>query len=251
VSPTPSLPGDPRISGDPRFPGFPPELPPEVPPPRRPDVPSPPERPGHPHPGYPPIPTVPMPPPRPPAPEPLDDLRSRVYDQLLARRTVVLDRALDGETAMFVAAQLMTLDAEGTERITLIVNSPGGPLDAAATVLDTIDLVRGPVDTTCLGQAGGTAAVVVAAGTGRRRVGASAQLQLRLPEVELAGTATRVGDEAAHLRRLHDAIVDRLAAATGQDRCLLARDVDRGRVLPAPDAVAYGLVDEVIDRSTP
>jgi ATP-dependent protease ClpP protease subunit len=167
VSPSASIPGDPRF----------------------PDVPFPP-RPGRPHPDHP---TVPLPStPQPSAPEPLDDLRSRVYDQLLARRTVLLDRALDGETAMFVAAQLMTLDAEGTEHITLIVNSPGGPLDAAATVLDTIDLVRGPVDTTCLGQASGTAAVVVAAGTGRRRVGASAQLQLRLPEVELAGTATRL-----------------------------------------------------------
>src|SRR4029450_5498622 len=162
--------------------------------PRPPAAPSPP-RPGRPHPDHP---TVPMPStPQPSAPEPLDDLRSRVYDQLLARRTVLLDRALDGETAMFVAAQLMTLDAEGTEHITLIVNSPGGPLDAAATVLDTIALVRGPVDTTWLGQARGTGAVVVAAGTGRRRVGASAQLQLRLPEVELAGTATRLGDGAA------------------------------------------------------
>jgi ATP-dependent Clp endopeptidase proteolytic subunit ClpP len=138
---------------------------------------------------------------------------------------------------------------ESTERITLIVNSSGGRLDAAATVLDTAELVRGPVDTTCLGQAGGTAAVVVAAGTGRRRAGASAQLQLRLPEVELVGTATRLGDEAVHHRRLHDAIVDRLAAATGQDRRLLDRDVDRGRRLPASDAVAYGLVDDVIDRS--
>jgi len=226
VSPSASIPGDPRF--------------PEVPFPPRPD---------RPHPDHP---TVPMPStPQPSAPEPLDDLRSRVYDQLLARRTVLLDRALDGETAMFVAAQLMTLDAEGTEHITLIVNSPGGPLDAAATVLDTIDLVRGPVDTTCLGQASGTAAVVVAAGTGRRRTGATAQLQLRLPEVELAGTATRLGDEAAHVRRLQDAIVDRLAAATGQDRRLLARDVDRGRVLTATDAVAYGLVDEVIDPSKP
>jgi len=146
MSPSASIPGDPRV------PGFPPGLPPEVPPPPRPDVPFPP-RPGRPRPDYPPVPTVPMPStPQPSAPEPLDDLRSRVYDQLLARRAVLLDRALDGETAMFVAAQLMTLDAAGTEHITLIVNSPGGPLDAAATVLDTIDLVRGPVDTTCLAR---------------------------------------------------------------------------------------------------
>jgi ATP-dependent Clp endopeptidase proteolytic subunit ClpP len=185
-----------------------------------------------------------------PTPEPLDELPSRIYDQLLARRTVLLDRALDGETAMFVAAQLMTLDAEGTDPITRIVNSPGGPLDAAGAVLDTIDLARGPIDTTCLGQAGGTAAVVVAAGTGRRRMGASAQLQLRLPEVELTGTASRLEDEVAHIGRLHEALVDRLTDATGQDRRLVARDLDRGRMLWARDAVTYGLVDEVIDRAT-
>jgi ATP-dependent Clp endopeptidase proteolytic subunit ClpP len=211
----------------------------------------PPSQPGRPHPGYPPVPTVPQPSaPERPTPEPLDELPSRIYDQLLARRTVLLDRALDGETAMFVAAQLMTLDAEGTDPITRIVNSPGGPLDAAGAVLDTIDLARGPIDTTCLGQAGGTAAVVVAAGTGRRRMGASAQLQLRLPEVELTGTASRLEDEVAHIGRLHEALVDRLTDATGQDRRLVARDLDRGRMLWARDAVTYGLVDEVIDRAT-
>jgi ATP-dependent Clp protease protease subunit len=219
-TPTPDEPG---------VPVFPPEVPP-------------PAWPGRQRPGAPPVPAAPL---------PTDELRSQVYGQLLGRRTVLLDRALDGETAMFVAAQLMTLDAQGTERVTLIVNSPGGPLEAAVAVLDTIDLTRGPVDTTCLGQAGGTAAVVVAAGTGRRLVGASARLHLRLPEVELVGTATQLGHEATHLRRLHAALVERLAAATGQDGRLVARDVERGRTLGAHEAVTYGLVDGVIDRLTP
>ena len=211
-----------------------------------PEVPYPPS-PDRPPPRYPPVPVVPMP----GGPEPLDDLRSRMYDHLLARRTVVVDRPLDAETATFVAAQLMTLDAEGTEPVTLLVNSPGGPLDAAAAVLDTIDVVRGPVDVTCLGRASGTAAVVVAAGTGRRRIGASGQVHLRLPEVELTGKATRLSDEAVWVRDLHDALVDRLATATGQDRRLVARDVDAGRTLTAEQAVTYGLVDEVTTRPGP
>ena len=111
---------------------------------------------------------------------PEDDLRRRVFDRLLARRTIMVDRPLTIETATMVAAQLMTLDADADEggdpgdrrdhggdhddAITLLVNSPGGPLDAVGAVLDTIDLVRMPVDTSCLGQAVGTAAVVVAAG---------------------------------------------------------------------------------------
>ncbi len=218
---------------DPRFPGFPPEVP----------FPPQPGPPGAPRPGYPPVPMVPVPSP----PHPTDELRSLVYEQLLGRRTVILDRTLDAETATLVAAQLMQLDADSSRPITLVVNSPGGPLDGAAAVLDTIDLVRGAVDTTCLGQAVGTAAVVVAAGTGRRRIGAGAQMRLRLAEVELAGSAGRLDDELAHLRELRRALIDRLASITGQDRRLVERDIDEGRALTAHDALAYGLVDEVIE----
>jgi len=178
-------------------------------------------------------------------------MRTHVYDHLLARRTIVVDRTLDGPNATYVAAQLMTLDADGDEPITLLVNCPGGPLDAAATVLDTMALVQGPVDTTCLGQATGTAAIIVAAGTGRRRAGAGARFSLRMPGVELRGPASRLGEEVAHLGRLHALVVDRLVTATGQERRLVARDVDRGRTLSAPEAVTYGLVDEIVTRSRP
>jgi ATP-dependent Clp protease protease subunit len=223
------------IAGDPRFPGFPPEVPfPPQPDPGRP--------------AYPPVPMVPMPSP-PQSPAPADDLRSRVYDDLLARRTVVLDRALDGETATLVAAQLMALDADGDQAMTLVVNSPGGPLEAAAAVLDTVDLVRGPLDTTCLGRADGTAAVVAASGTGRRRMGAGARVRLRLADLELSGSASRLDDDLARHRDLQRALVDRLVTITGQDRRLVERDVETGRTLTATDAVAYGLADEVIGTS--
>jgi ATP-dependent Clp protease protease subunit len=219
------------IGGDPRFPGFPPE----VPFPPQPD----PGRPGHP-----PVPMVPMP--SPPGWSPADDLRSRVYDDLLARRTVVLDRALDGETATLVAAQLMALDADGDRAVTLVVNSPGGPLDAAAAVLDTMDLVQAPIDTTCLGRADGTAAIVAASGTGRRRIGAGARVRLRLADLEITGPASRLEDDLARHRDLQQSLVDRLVAITGQDRRLVERDVESGRTLTADEAVAYGLADEVI-----
>jgi ATP-dependent Clp protease, protease subunit len=223
------------IAGDPRFPGFPPEVPfPPQPDPGRP--------------AYPPVPMVPMPS-SPQSPAPADDLRSRVYDDLLARRTVVLDRALDGETATLVAAQLMALDADGDQAMTLVVNSPGGPLEAAAAVLDTVDLVRGPLDTTCLGRADGTAAVVAASGTGRRRMGAGARVRLRLADLELSGSASRLDDDLARHRDLQRALIDRLVAITGQDRRLVERDVESGRTLTATEAVAYGLADEVIGTS--
>jgi ATP-dependent Clp protease protease subunit len=182
------------------------------------------------------------------APSPGDDLRAGMIERLLARRTVLVDRALDAQAATLIAAQLMSLDGEGDSPVTLLVNSPGGPLDAVATVLDTIGLVRPLVDTTCLGRADGTAAVLVASGTGRRRAGAGARFSLRLPEVEVSGPASQLDNQVAHLARLRDMVLDRLVEATGANRRMVARDVDRGRALTAPEAVTYGLVDEVLTK---
>ncbi len=210
-----------------------------------PEVPFPPQPPGPDRPGPAPVPPVPIVPG--PGGSPAgDELRSLVYERLLERRTVMLDRPLDAEAASLVAAQLVALDGEGDGPITLVVNSPGGPLDAVPAVLDALDLVRGPVDTTCLGQAAGTAAVVVAAGTGRRRIGPGAHVRLRLAEVELQGPADRLDAEVAHLAELRRVVIDRLARCTGQEPRLVERDVDAGRSLSAPEAVAYGLVDEVV-----
>ena len=69
-----------------------------------------------------------------------------------------------------------------------------------------------------------------------------------LPDVELAGTAQRLGDDAAAYRRLHDSVVDRLNETTGQERRLIGRDVEHGRALSADEAVGYGLVDEIIRK---
>jgi ATP-dependent Clp protease, protease subunit len=237
-----------HIAGDPRHPGFPPEVPPIVPP----EVP-PPGPPHRPPPGSPPVPMVPVPG---HDPSTTDDWRAGVYGDLLARRTIVLDGALDTERASLVAAQLLALDGEGdsgssddrTRAITLVINSTGGPLDASAAVLDTIELVASPVDTTCLGQATGTAAVVLATGTGRRRAGPSSLIRLRLPDISLDGRAGYLAEEAAHLGRLHDSLIDRLATATGQERRLVARDVEAGRGLTADEALRYGLVDEIAAR---
>jgi ATP-dependent Clp protease, protease subunit len=219
-----------------RPPWLPPEQPPEVPVP-----------PGFPHPGpgrrpvYPPVPQVPIPG-EPAAP---GGFESTIYTELLERRIVFVRDRLDHDTATLVTAQLMTLDAEDTSPVSLVVNSGGGPVDAVAGVLDTIDLLRCPVDTSCVGRAEGTAAMVVAAGTGRRRCGRGATFRLRLPDLEAAGPADRLRRDVETATRVQRELVDRLAAITGQSRALVARDVERGRLLTADEAVAYGLVDEV------
>jgi ATP-dependent Clp protease protease subunit len=170
---------------------------------------------------------------------------STIYTELLERRIVFVRDRLDHDTATLVTAQLMTLDADDTSPVMLVVNSGGGPVDAVAGLLDTIDLVRCPVDTSCVGRAEGTAAVVVAAGTGHRRCGRGATFRLRLPDLEAAGPADRLRRDVESATRVQRELIDRLAAITGQSRALAARDVERGRLLTADEAVTYGLVDEV------
>jgi ATP-dependent Clp protease protease subunit len=223
--------------------GTPPWLPPD-PPPEVPVPPGiPPRQPG-PRPVYPPVPQVPIPG-EPPAP---GDFGSAIYAELLERRIVFVRNRLDHDAATLVTAQLMTLDADDTTAVTLVVNSRGGPVDAVAGLLDTIGLLRCPVDTSCVGRAEGTAALVVAAGTGRRRCGSGATFRLRLPDLEAAGPADRLRRDVESAAQLQRGLVDRLAAITGQSRALVERDVERGRLLTADEAVSYGLVDEISGR---
>jgi len=174
---------------------------------------------------------------------------SGVYADLLERRIVFVRARLDHDAAMLVTAQLMALDADDSAPVTLVVNSGGGPADAAVGVLDTMDLLRCPVDTSCVGRAEGTAVVVVAAGSRHRGCGPGATFRLRFPDLEAGGPADRLQREVENAAQLQRTLVDRLVAITRQSRALVARDVERGRMLTAEEAVAYGLVDEVSTRT--
>jgi ATP-dependent Clp protease protease subunit len=174
-----------------------------------------------------------------------DETARRLFD----RRTVMLTGPLDGEASSLAAASLMALDAEGDEPVSLLVNSPGGPVEAGMAVVDVLDLLGVPVDVTVVGQAVGTAAVVVACGTpGRRRAAPNARLSLRLAAGAIEGPAGRIEREAADLLAARDRLVDRLVAATGRARAELAEATDRGPTLSADEACALGLVDEVAAR---
>ena len=177
------------------------------------------------------------------------DLADETARRLFKRRTVMLTGPLDGEAATVVGASLMALDAEGDDPVSLLVNSPGGPVEAGVAVVDVLDLLGVPVEATCIGQAVGTAAVVVACATpGRRRAAPNARLSLRLAEGTLEGPAGRLERAAADLLAVRDRLVDRLVAATGQPRDEVAEATDRGPLLSAEEAVAAGLVDEVAAR---
>jgi len=171
------------------------------------------------------------------------------FERLFEQRRVFLRGRLEGASATRLAAELMALDGESSRDVTLVITSPGGPVDDCWSVLDVLGVMRAPVHTTALGQASGTAAAVLACGTGRRRVAAHATVSLRLNEPdELRGTADEVRAAAEQLTARRTALAQRLADATGRPVADLAAALDHGPVLTAVDAVAAGLADEVLSK---
>lgn len=196
---------------------------------------------------YPFPPDRPIPPPGPAViPVVVDPGSSGPYERLLAQRRVIVRGRLDADAVTRVAAEVMALDAESSRDIELLVNSAGGPIADVLALLDVMSLVRGRVATLCFGQALGTAAAVVASGSGLRRATTNATMSLRCREEEAAaGTAAEVEAQAAQARQQRAQLAELLAAATHRAPAAIGAELDSGGVLDAASALAAGLVDEI------
>lgn len=172
------------------------------------------------------------------------------YAKLLENRIVFLGTAVDDVAASDVIAQLLHLDhADPGRDIALYLNSPGGSITAMTAIHDTMRGLASDVETTCLGQAGSTAAVLLAAGApGKRMMLPGARVTLRQPVLDepLAGQLSDLDLQARELLRLRDMMTELLSAYTGREADEVSADTERLTVLDAPAALAYGLVDSVV-----
>ncbi|MEV4940961.1 ATP-dependent Clp protease proteolytic subunit [Streptomyces zaomyceticus] len=172
------------------------------------------------------------------------------YSKLLESRIVFLGTPIDETSANDVVAQLLHLDhAAPDQDVSLYINSPGGSLTAMTAIYDTIRSLHCDVETTCLGQAASTAAVLLAAGTpGKRMALPGSRITLRQPSVDepTRGQLSDLDLQAREMIRLRALLAGMLTEATGQTPERVDADLDRLTVLDAPAAVAYGLVDHVI-----
>ena len=171
-----------------------------------------------------------------------------VFSRLLSERIVYLGTEIDDGVANVLVAQLLHLESEDPDApIDLYINSPGGSTSAALAVYDAMQYVRPPVATTCVGQAASPAALLLAGGApGRRAILAHARVVLHQPSAEGRGTLPDLivaADEIARVRRQLEEVLSR---HTGRDAATLRRDTDRDLVLPAEEAVAYGVADHVL-----
>ncbi|MFB7586214.1 ATP-dependent Clp protease proteolytic subunit [Streptomyces sp. NPDC056169] len=172
------------------------------------------------------------------------------YSKLLESRIVFLGTPVDETSANDAIAQFLYLDhAAPGQDISLYINSPGGSISAMTSIYDTMRTLSCDVETTCLGQAVSTAAVLLAAGTpGKRLILPGARVTLRQPTLDepLQGQLSDLDLQAAELLRLRELVAGMLVEHTGQDQERIDADIDRLTVLDAPAAVAYGLADHVV-----
>jgi ATP-dependent Clp protease protease subunit len=159
---------------------------------------------------------------------------------LFDRRVVMVSGPLDDHTVGRVAAELMMLDATGDDPVILLVDSPGGTLDAGFAVIDTVSALGVPVHATCVGRAEGVAVGVFAAAE-HRLAAPHSRFRISEPFSEVTGPASAISRFAAHQQRRQEKFAAVLAAATGQPAEHVEADLAAGRWLSAAEAVAYGL----------
>lgn len=173
-----------------------------------------------------------------------------IYSLLLRERIVFLGTPIDDQVANLIVAQLLYLDREDPEKdINIYVNSPGGVIYAGLAIYDTMQLIRPPISTICVGMAASFGTVLLAAGTkGKRYALPNATIHMHQPLAPqgMRGQASDMEIQAREILRLRAMLNEILADRTGQEMERIVHDTDRDFYLNAEQAKAYGLVDEVL-----
>jgi len=173
-----------------------------------------------------------------------------IYSRLLANRIVFLGTAIDDQVANLIVAQLLHLESEHADQdIALYINSPGGDMIGLFAILDTMRFINPDVVTICVGQAASAAAVLLAAGApGKRFALPNSRVLIHQPHGGAQGQSTDMELAVAEMVEMRRRMIDVLVDATGQPRERITADIDRDYIVRDDQAVAYGLVDEIISR---
>ncbi|MEK7189086.1 MAG: ATP-dependent Clp endopeptidase proteolytic subunit ClpP [Patescibacteria group bacterium] len=171
-----------------------------------------------------------------------------IYSRLLKERIIFLGSGIYDDVANTVIAQLLFLDSQGQEKdIKIYINSPGGSVTAGLAIYDTMQYVKSPVSTICVGIAASMAATLLAAGAKDKRFALpNAEVMLHQVMGGAEGQASDIKIRAEHILKLHARLNQILAKHTGQDIGKIEKDTDRDFFMNAEEAQAYGLIDKII-----
>ena len=170
-----------------------------------------------------------------------------IFSRLLKERIIFIGDAIEDTMANLLIAQLLFLESEDPERdIYLYINSPGGVVTAGLAIYDTMQYLKAPVSTICVGQAASMGAVLLAAGAkGKRYALPNSRIMIHQGSGGFRGNTPDVMIQVKELETLVDKLMKIIAKHTGQDAEKVKRDIDRDRFMSADEAKSYGLIDEI------
>ena len=173
-----------------------------------------------------------------------------IYSRLLRDRIVFIDGEINDTSANLVVAQILFLESENPEKdISIYINSPGGSVTAGLAIYDTMQYVKCPVQTICLGQAASMGAFLLAGGSkGKRYALPSSRVMIHQPWGGVEGQESDISIQAKEIGRLKELTVKHFSEHTEKNEDEVRKDMERDFFMTAQDAKAYGIIDSIMDR---
>ncbi|MEA3362146.1 MAG: ATP-dependent Clp endopeptidase proteolytic subunit ClpP [Thermodesulfobacteriota bacterium] len=175
-----------------------------------------------------------------------------IYSRLLKDRIIFLGGEIEDHMANLIIAQLLFLESEDPDRdIHLYINSPGGVVTAGMAIYDTMQYLKAPVSTICIGQAASMGAILLAAGaSGKRFALPHARVMIHQPLGGFQGQATDISIHAKEILRMRETLNGILAKHTGQDLAQITVDTERDFFMDSGAACNYGIIDSIVERKS-
>jgi ATP-dependent Clp protease, protease subunit len=173
-----------------------------------------------------------------------------IFSRLLKERIVFITGTIEDGMSTLVVAQLLFLEAENPKKeISMYINSPGGVVTSGMAIYDTMQFIRPPVSTLCVGQAASMGSLLLTAGEkGQRFALPNARIMLHQPSGGFQGQASDIERHAEDIIKMKRRLEDIYVRHTGQNREAIERTLDRDYFMTADEAKKYGLIDSVIDK---
>ena len=172
-----------------------------------------------------------------------------IYSRLLKDRIIILNGEINDQTANVVVAQLLYLDSQNHEDISLYINSPGGSITAGMAIYDTMNFIKSKVSTICIGMAASMAAFLLSSGEkGKRLALPNAEVMIHQPLGGAQGQATEIKIAAERILKLKNKLNKILAKNTGKPLEQIEQDTERDYFLSAKESKNYGLIDKIVEN---
>ena len=172
-----------------------------------------------------------------------------IYSRLLKDRIIILNGEIDETLGNLIVAQLLYLDSENNEDISLYINSPGGSVSAGLAIYDTMNFIKSDVVTISIGMSASMGAFLLSSGTkGKRYSLPNSEIMIHQPLGGAKGQATEIKIAAQHILKTKDKLNKILSKNTGNNLKIIENDTERDNYMSAEDAKNYGLIDKIIEN---